>query len=118
VSDPSDPDYAGDFVLVRNPIEDDQDEGGIPLADWEAVISGDSSLEPVPEIFGRNPATGERVRVPLRGGVKWIGHPVGVDMPFSWSHGQVLCYALDQRTLAKVQELATSLKAECIETPW
>jgi hypothetical protein len=118
VSDPGDPDHAGDFVLVRNPIQDDQDDGGIPLSDWQALISTDTTLEPLEAMFGRNPATGARVRIPLAGGVKWMGHPVGVSMPFSWSNGQILCYNLDQITLVKVRELATLLRADCIETPW
>lgn len=118
MSDPSDPEYAGDFVLVRNPIADDQDDGGIALSQWLALISLDASLEPVDAMFGRNPASGARIRIPLHGGVRWNGHPVGADMPFSWSNGQILCYALDRLTLTKVQELARALQADCIETPW
>jgi len=118
MSDPGDPDHAGDFVLVRKPIQDDQDDGGIPLSDWQAVIDADPSLEPLDAMFGRNPATGAQVRIPLSGGVKWMGHPVGVSMPFSWSNGQILCYNLDETTLTKVRELATLLHADCIETPW
>lgn len=118
MSEPGDPDHAGDFVLVRNPIQDDQDDGGIPLSDWQAAVSGDPSLEPVEAMLGRNPATGARVRIPLAGGAKWIDHPVGVTMPFSWSNGQVLCYNLDRATLAKVKELAKLLRADCIEAPW
>ena len=109
---------AGDFVLVRNPIADDQDDGGIPLSEWLTVVAADASLESVEAMFGRNPATGAQVRVPLQGGAKWIGHPVGVSVPFSWSNGQVLCYSLDEPTLAKVRQLAASLGADCIETPW
>jgi hypothetical protein len=118
VSDSTDPEHAGDFVLVRNPIEDDQDDGGIALAAWLTLVSHDESLKPVEAMFGRNPATGARVRIPLRGGVKWTGHPVGVQEPFSWSNGQILCYSLDRLTLAKAQELAVALEANCVETPW
>ncbi len=105
-----------DVVITRNEINDDQDDGGISLSEWEAVIRADPSLEPVPFIMGRNPRTGASVRVPLEGGVKWTGHPVGVSLPFSWSHGQIVCYSVDSLTVAKLRELAVRLGATCKES--
>jgi len=105
-----------DIVITRNPIDDDQDDGGISLAVWEDVISADASLERVDFIMGRNPKTGADLKVPLIGGVRWVGHPVGVSLPFSWSHGQVLCYSVDSLTAAKARELASRLSAKCRES--
>jgi hypothetical protein len=104
------------LVITRNHVNDDQDDGGISLSEWESVIQADTSLEAVPFIMGRNPRTGASVKVPLTGGVKWTGHPVGVSLPFSWSHGQILCYSVDGLTVAKVRELAARLGATCKES--
>ena len=55
-----------DCRLTRNPVADDQDDGGIPLAEWEALIANDPTLEPVAFLWGRNPQTGEPIKIPAK----------------------------------------------------
>jgi hypothetical protein len=105
-----------DYVIARHPVGDDQDDGGIALADWETLIAGDPSLERVDFLWGRNPKTGARIQIPLQGGVSWREHPIGLHLPFSWSNGQIVCHSVDAVTFLKLRELAERLGAECFET--
>ncbi len=102
-----------DFMITRVEVDDDQDDGGIPLAEWEAVLRGDHTLEPVPCVMGRNPVTGETLQVPLEGGARWVGHPDGSSLPMWWHHGKVVGYSVDAATVEKAQALAAALRANC-----
>ena len=104
-----------DFILVRNEVQDDQDDGGITLAEWTSIVNSDPTLKTIDFTWGRNPKTGERLKVALQGGVIWVAGPNEMDLPIYWNNGQVVCQALDEATTAKVKELASVLQAQCIE---
>ncbi len=109
------PQYLGDFLISRKPIQADQEDGGISLLEWQELIAGDPMLESVDSLRGRNPITGGSIPIRLQGGVRWTRNPNGPVLPFSWDNGRIVCQGLDEITLAKVKELAERLHAICFE---
>ena len=110
-----DSEFERDFILVRNQVDDDQDDGGVSLGEWTDLVASDETLKVVPFTWGRDPRSGERLQVALQGGAVWLGHPTGMSLPIYWSNGQVVCNALDKAAIGKIEQLAILLKAQCIE---
>jgi hypothetical protein len=100
-------------VRIRRMGHDRDEDGGVPLAEWLHVLASDEELESLDFIMGRNPRTGEPVRVLLTGGARWTANPDCDPLPFFWEFGQVVAYSADSHTVAKAQQLARRLAADC-----
>jgi hypothetical protein len=107
--------YMGDFLLVGDPVDGARSDTGITLKEWREVIANDPTLESVDVFSGRNPITGEKIRIPIQGGARWMKNHNGVSIPFSWEKGRIVCQGLDEAAFAKVKELAGLLHADGIE---
>lgn len=110
-----DDDMLYDFMVTRLPAWQEEDEGGIELSEWEALMAADSTLDKVLHMQGHDPKTGEDLQIVLDGGAEWMGHPEGVTLPFWWDRGKIMAYAIDELTLGKVKEIAKKLEATLVE---
>lgn len=76
----------GHQILISRgyPWADDAKHTKISNAEWDAFVSEEGDLEPELQAVGRNPKTGEEIRVNTPGGVK---HKNGLRM--SWGDGLI-----------------------------
>jgi hypothetical protein len=107
--------YLGTYFISRNNIQDEDDDGGISLDEWKQIIDKDPSLEPINSINGNNPITGAGYKFPIKGGAKWKNNPEKTNIPFSWSHGKIICQAITEASFGKVKEIADQLNALCLK---
>jgi hypothetical protein len=103
-----------DIRITRNADGAYNDDGGISVDEWLALVADDPELAPRDHLMGRNPATGEAVRVPLHHGAVWHWDADEGGVIFTWSHGQIRSQWVGSDGQEKSRSIAKTLQASVL----
>lgn len=99
------------IIITRLARPDWETFGGIELKEWLDLISADPSLEAVDEITGRNPATGEFIKIELENTARYLDE---FEPLFRYENGEILADWINLDGQEKAKEIAGKLKANLI----
>jgi hypothetical protein len=103
-----------DIRITRNPSRQRGETGGIATDEWLAVVHSDPSLEPIDHVVGRNPATGEAMRVDLPYAASWHQTPGERGTVFRFENGEIISPWAGEDAQAKARQIASVLKAHLL----
>ena len=99
------------IIITRLASPDWETFGGIELKEWLDLISVDPSLEATDEITGRNPATGEFLKIKLENTARYLDE---FEPLFRYKNGEILADWIELNAQIKAKEIVEKLNANLI----
>ena len=103
-----------DILITRRPDAPSAEDGGNTRDEWLAVAYNDPDLVVRDYVCGRNPATGEHMKVALVDGAVFSQSGGDAGPIFRFENGRIVSLWADRATQAKAREIADRLDAELV----